>query len=123
MKSRRENGNCAPTFEENHQEIPPHQPEVKYSKNPWKNQVHFGAFQVEENHDIEIKEPEDDVEMRLLDQEMVKSPSTTETEETPRSTKCQLIIAFLGILALIPLIGIVIYLVGMFYDVPDTTKS
>ena len=61
--------------------------------------------------------------MRLLDQEMVKSPSTTETEETPRSTRCQLIIAFLGILALIPLIGIVIYLVGMFYDVPDTTKS
>ena len=78
-----------------------------------------------------VKEPpevlnEDDVEMRLLeeDQEMVKSDkSDEESQETPRSIKCQLIIAFLGILALIPMLGIVVYLVGMFYDVPDTTKS
>ena len=80
-------------------------------------------MQAEESNEIEVKEPEDDVEMRLLDQEMIKSQSSATTEETPRSTKCQLIIAFLGILALIPLVGIVIYLVGMFYDVPDTTKS
>ena len=72
----------------------------------------------------EPPEEQDDVEMRLLDQEMVKSEhSDKESESTPRSTRCQLIIAFLGILALIPLLGIVVYLVGMFYDVPDTTKS
>ena len=106
MKSRRNGNTIQPLDDDDHSEPP--SPDEEPAKEP-----------------PEVLN-EDDVEMRLLeeDQEMVKSDkSDEESEETPRSIKCQLIIAFLGILALIPMLGIVVYLVGMFYDVPDTTKS
>ena len=92
--------------------------------NRFPNRAMRDKTEIDDDNDIAVDE-DDDVEMRLLeDREMVKSEkSDEESEDTPRSIKCQLIIAFLGILALIPMVGIVVYLVGMFYDVPDTTKS
>jgi len=106
MKSRRNGNTIQPLDDDDHSEPP--SPDEEPPKEP-----------------PEAVDEDDDVEMRLLeDREMVKSEkSDEESEDTPRSIKCQLIIAFLGILALIPMVGIVVYLVGMFYDVPDTTKS
>lgn len=64
------------------------------------------------------------VELRLLDEETLQA-SAQQSSDNQSSTvvtgiKCQLVIALLGLLALIPLIGIVVYLVGMFINVPDT---
>ena len=69
---------------------------------------------------------DNDVEMKLIESEeeefvsTANSQETSDLEERPLSTKCQIMIAILGCLAFIPLIAIVIYLVGMFYAVPDT---
>ena len=69
---------------------------------------------------------DNDVEMKLIESEeeeivsTANSQETSDLEERPLSTKCQIVIAILGCLAFIPLIAIVIYLVGMFYAVPDT---
>ena len=62
---------------------------------------------------------------RLSDESKNDSrPTTTSNPDLTNKTsvKCQIVIAFLCILGLIPLFGIVIYLVGMFYGVPSTTS-
>lgn len=68
------------------------------------------------------------IELRLLDEETLEAPASCDNQSQSRQPspetdlKCQLVIAFLGLLALVPLVGIVIYLVGMFYGVPPTTN-
>ena len=46
--------------------------------------------------------------------------SASRPQEEGLSTRCQIVIAVLVCLGFIPLFGIVIYLVGLFYNVPDT---
>ena len=49
-----------------------------------------------------------------------KEGSSASPQEEGLSTRCQIVIAVLVCLGFIPLFGIVIYLVGLFYNVPDT---
>ena len=46
--------------------------------------------------------------------------SAKDSEEESLSTRSQIVIAVLVVLGFIPLFGIVIYLVGLFYNVPNT---
>ena len=72
-----------------------------------------------------------DVEMKLMndyseDEDFVNSTiskegsSAKDSEEESLSTRSQIVIAVLVVLGFIPLFGIVIYLVGLFYNVPNT---
>ena len=73
-----------------------------------------------------------DVEMKLMndyseDEDFVNSTiskegstSAKDSEEDSLSTRSQIVIAVLVVLGFIPLFGIVIYLVGLFYNVPNT---
>ena len=72
-----------------------------------------------------------DVEMKLMndyseDEDFVNSTiskegsSAKDSEEESLSTRSQIVIVVLVVLGFIPLFGIVIYLVGLFYNVPNT---
>ena len=73
-----------------------------------------------------------DVEMKLMndyseDEDFVNSTISKEgstcakdSEEESLSTRSQIVIAVLVVLGFIPLFGIVVYLVGLFYNVPNT---
>ena len=73
-----------------------------------------------------------DVEVKLMnyyseDEDFVNSTiskegstSAKDSEEESLSTRSQIVIAVLVVLGFIPLFGIVIYLVGLFYNVPNT---
>ena len=69
-----------------------------------------------------------DVEMKLMDSEdedfvsttISKEGSSASPEEENLSKRSQIIIVVLVFLGFIPLFGIVIYLVGLFHNVPDT---